>query len=213
MPSPQPSKLRVAIIAALAGGIAGPVVSILLQRWIDSLYPTLQRVQSVEPLPLAHLRPLRKDFPPLPFMLQFQEASEFRQPQIIGERRESAWIFRVAVANLTPDRISGVDVRILHSSAQRGTRYGLRPRSKAEQLLDGTLAESGVWTFHSDPNLPLGLTLGPIPSGQANFFEIAVIAPLRPSMDDLKLSIACAEGKFSQLTPSQWDAIGWTGAP
>jgi hypothetical protein len=46
-------------------------------------------------------------------------------------------------------------------------------------------------------------------SGESTFFNIAILNNLRPSIDDFHIYITCPEGKFTNITPLEWEKIGW----
>lgn len=203
------------VLIGLSCAIAGSVATVLLTPLVGKYLPTTQRID-VEPgarievqqaKPPFHIPQLRTNLPP--FVYSVGEAGMRRRSDpIFGLARNPAWFYEIRIANLTTRSVGPIEITILAPDTNCDLyvlpRQSLR-RADGEQL-DPDDPFPAQWT---PDGKKATVRIDRLASGHSGILQYAVIAGTNPGLKYGQLSIACPEGTFENITPVQWDSIGW----
>ncbi len=211
------SSVKRDVLIAVAAVVAGSLLTVLLDHCLQRAYPTVSDVRIRSGVALLseeapfHLNTLRKDYPP--FVLKKELVSTrdaYRTGFLRLERVPPMWWYRISIANLTAADLTTVDVTIHFKGVAKAV--GVHPLSASCHLRLGPTAVLPWDEVTMIPNSedPFTVAVSALGSGESSVFILVILAEKRPSLDSVEIRAQCAEGKFEELTPVQWERIGWT---
>jgi len=153
--------------------------------------------------PDFHLDKLRPSLPPLVSTtdyVDFQPAYHYGFLNL--GYSPSAWVFTVRLANLTKTSLPNIHVRIKYNGS--GSLHVASPS-------DVRLANGKPLTMRPvrSANNVASLFIDKLDSGRQSGLIIYVATRNRPPSDAFQITADCPEGIFEQMTPIQYQKIGW----
>ncbi|MCE5280367.1 MAG: hypothetical protein ABFD92_07995 [Planctomycetaceae bacterium] len=195
---------RQLIVTAAVSAIVAYATTYVAQR----LFPTVQLTRQLPPADAEfHLKKLREDCPPFPYKIELIQA--IPASTFLGLQTQAPiYTYSISLANLTETPVNNVSITIkYHRTAER---FFLRP------LWDCVLTSAPGKSIPKNETVTLQPTREPftyqlaqLPPTTCSQFLFAVCTDAQPSLKDIALDIECPEGRFCQLTPIQWNRIGW----
>jgi hypothetical protein len=200
---------KAALIATLLATLLATVSSYALNYWLQSRYPIVQTTRILPETVDSHLGKLRDDYPPLAYMIQ---RTDYIPEHGVGflnlDRIPLTYLCTVGVANLSPSEIADITITIQYDGPAKF--LCLRPISCPLELKPGdklTKPETFLWL--RDSQSPVTCSIATLKPGQGHYLQVGVATDKTFDPDKLKVTIRCPEGTFKQITPKQWNELGW----
>jgi hypothetical protein len=201
-------KAKIVIVSAVVSALVAAIVTPVITHILAASFPLSQSVTLIEPKETTHTDKLRDDYPPFVACL-VQEDVVRREGLLWGlVPLRPVWRYEIRLANLTSADARNIGV-LVHFT-RPGEVY-LVPRTVGvyDERGDSLPIGESVKATSEDQGASVRATLTKIKSGHAVYFGLAIVAATDPGLEDVTISARSPEGKFSSVTPLQWERIGW----
>jgi hypothetical protein len=155
----------------------------------------------------SHIGRLRWSYPPLAYRFHLVGTGPERRAGLLGlVKLPPVWYYDLGLVNLSTIDVSAVEIEIQY--AGKGEVF-VDVGGSHLRFPDGTSPNESEYLRLIRGNGTTKLIMPRLNSGQGSRISIAIRSKSKPGFDDVTISPRCAEGAFSEITPIQWNAIGW----
>ncbi|MDY7011724.1 MAG: hypothetical protein SVV80_13385 [Planctomycetota bacterium] len=196
--------LKTVVICAIVSAAVSATTSYMLQRG----FPLTHNVRVVSEEGRFHLDTFRKDYPPYAYKVDYWGYTEEHRAGFLNlQKIPTIWIYRISIANLAKLDLDNVEVTVKYKKDAKWLLVS--PGLGKIRLGPKKDLPTEHWTDVTNKNKEFTVSLYPLAAGTAKWCFLGIVSSDRPSPEAIQVTVQCPEGKFTQLTPVQWERIGW----